>query len=114
MIADQVVPAYRKFQTFFNETYLPASFDKPGAWQIPKGQQFYALRARQFTTTDLTPDQIHKIGLSEVARIRKAMEEVIRQVKFEGSFAEFLEYLRTHPDFYCEDQQELIYGQANF
>jgi len=108
VIERDVVPAYRKFQKFFNEKYLPACYDKSGVWQIPNGQEFYAYRARVFTTTDLTPDQIHEIGLKEVARIRKEMEKIVRQVKFKGTFAEFLEHLRTHPDFYCEDQQELM------
>jgi prolyl oligopeptidase len=108
VIEDSVVPAYQKFQKFFNEQYLPASFDKPGAWQIPDGQEFYAFRARLFTTSDLTPDQIHEIGLKEVARIRKEMEKIVKQVKFEGTFAEFLEYLRTDPMFYCDNPQQLM------
>lgn len=108
VIEEEVVPAYRKFQTFFNMVYLPACFDKPGAWQIPNGQQFYAYRARQFTTTDLTPDQIHEIGLKEVARIHAEMEKIIKQVKFKGTFAEFLEFMRTNPEFYCDDQQQLM------
>jgi len=108
VIEKQVIPAYRKFQTFFNEEYLPASFDKPGAWQIPDGQAFYAHRAKMFTTTDLTPREIHEIGLKEVARIRAEMDKIVKQVKFSGTFDEFLEHLRTDPKFYCDDQQQLM------
>ncbi|MBD3676225.1 MAG: DUF885 domain-containing protein [Planctomycetaceae bacterium] len=108
VIAKEVVPAYRRFQAFFNEQYLPASFEKPGAWQIPRGQEFYAHRAKLFTTTDLTPQQIHNIGLREVDRIRSEMMKIIRQVEFEGTFDEFLEHLRTDPKFYCESQQQLM------
>jgi uncharacterized protein (DUF885 family) len=108
VIASEIIPAYRKFQTFFNEQYLPASFDKPGAWQIPYGQEFYAHRAKMFTTTDLTPLQIHEIGLKEVARIRAEMEKIVKQVKFAGTFDEFLEHMRSDPKFYCDDQQQLM------
>lgn len=108
VIAKEVVPAYRRFQTFFNEKYLPVSFAKPGAWQIPRGQEFYAHRARMFTTTELTPQEIHNIGLREVDRIRSEMMKIVKQVKFEGTFDEFLEYLRTDPRFYCDNQQQLM------
>jgi len=108
VIETEVVPAYREFEEFFNEQYLPHCFAQPGAWQIPNGQEFYAYRAKMFTTTDLTPQEIHDIGLREVARIRGEMATIIEQVKFEGSFDEFLEYLRTDPKFYCDDQQQLM------
>jgi uncharacterized protein (DUF885 family) len=107
-IATKVVPAYRKFLTFFNEEYFPSCYDQVGAWQVPDGQKLYAMRARQFTTTNLTPAEIHELGLREVKRIHAEMEQVIEQVKFKGSFQEFLEYLRTDPKFYCHDQQELL------
>ncbi|HSG70415.1 MAG TPA: DUF885 domain-containing protein, partial [Planctomycetaceae bacterium] len=93
VIASKIVPSYRKFLTFFNEEYFPSCYDQVGAWQVPEGQKLYAMRARHFTTTDLTPAEIHDIGLREVARIRKEMEKIIAQVKFEGSFDEFLESL---------------------
>ena len=64
---------------FFDEEYLPACFDEVGAWQLPRGEEFYALRCRVFTTTKLTPDEIHEIGLKEVARIRAEMEAIVRR-----------------------------------
>ncbi|MCG6156941.1 DUF885 domain-containing protein [Rubinisphaera margarita] len=107
-ISEVIVPAFRKFDTFFTETYFPACFDEVGVRQIPNGQEFYAHRARLYTTTDLTPQEIHDIGLAEVDRIRKEMETIIREVEFEGSFGEFLEFLRTDDQFYYEDPNELF------
>jgi len=107
-IADGVVPAYRKFQKFFNEEYLPACPEKVGVSQIPNGKEFYAYRARLYTTTNLTPDQIHELGLVEVKRIRAEMDKVIQQVGFKGSFEEFLHFLRTDKQFYYQDSQELL------
>jgi uncharacterized protein (DUF885 family) len=98
----------QKMLRFFENVYLPACFEKVGAWQIPNGKEFYALRARQFTTTDLTPQQIHDIGQREVNRVRGEMEKIIQEVGFEGSFAEFLEHLRTDPQYYYEDPNELL------
>jgi uncharacterized protein (DUF885 family) len=109
-IREQVVPAYRTFAKFFDDEYYPACFDEVGAWQLPRGQELYALRARQFTTTSLTPDEIHAIGLSEVARIRKEMEAIVRQVQFKGSFQEFLQHLRTEKRFYYDTPEELLNG----
>jgi uncharacterized protein (DUF885 family) len=103
-----VIPSYRKLLTFFNEQYLPACRDTVGAWALPDGANFYAQRARNYTTTELTPDEIHDIGLAEVKRIRSAMQEVITQVEFEGSFNEFLEFLRTDEQFYFDNPDDLL------
>ena len=108
VIKSRVVPAYRKMLRFFEEVYLPACFEKVGVWQIPNGKEFYALRARQFTTTDLTPQQIHDIGLREVKRIRGEMREIILEVGFKGTFAEFLEHLRSDPKYYYKNPNELL------
>ena len=109
-IQESVVPAYRKFARFFDEEYLPACFEQVGAWQLPRGQELYAVRARQFTTTNLTPEEIHAIGLKEVARIRAEMEAIVKQVGFKGSFQEFLADLRTNKKFYYDDPSELMSG----
>ncbi len=109
-IQEHVIPAYRRFAEFFDEEYLPACFDQVGAWQLPRGQEFYALRARVFTTTNLTPDEIHEIGLAEVARIRREMEAIVKQIGFQGSFQEFLVDLRTNKKFYYDDPNELMAG----
>ncbi|WP_237228367.1 DUF885 domain-containing protein [Rubinisphaera sp. JC750] len=108
IIATQVVPSYKRFLNFFENDYYPNCFDEVGVWQIPDGQEFYALQARRYTTTDMTPQEIHDLGLAEVARIREQMEAIQREVGFEGSFREFLEHLRTDPKFYYDNENELF------
>lgn len=110
VIASGVIPAYRKMLTFFEEKYLPACYEKVGAWQLPQGREFYAYRCRKYTTTNLTPKEIHQIGQREVKRIRGEMEAIVRKVKWKGTFAEFLEDLRTNPKFYYDDPNELLAG----
>jgi prolyl oligopeptidase len=107
-ISEKIVPAYRKFAAFFDTEYLPACHEKIGAAELPHGQELYAFRARQFTTTNLTPREIHDIGLAEVRRIRAEMEEIVKQVGFQGTFPQFLEFLRTDPQFYFKDANELL------
>ncbi len=107
-IAEGIIPAFRKFKKFFTEEYYPACFDQVGAWQMPMGQEMYAARARRFTTTDLTPQQIHELGLSEVARIRSEMQAIMDQVGFKGTRQEFFQYLRTDPKFYYKTGDELL------
>ena len=107
-IRDVVVPAYRRFHAFFTEHYLPAARASIGASALPSGEEFYRHRARRYTTTELTPQEIHDTGLAEVARIRAEMEAIVERVGFEGDFASFLRYLRTDPKFYFEDPGELL------
>jgi uncharacterized protein (DUF885 family) len=106
-IEDTVLPAYRDLDDYFNETYLPASRDSIGLSELPNGKAWYELRARQFTTTQLSPDEIHRIGLDEVARIRGEMQALIDSVDFDGDFQDFLEFLRTDPQFYYDDADDL-------
>lgn len=108
LIANGIVPAYRRFHRFFTQDYLPACPDAAGAWTQPDGRKLYALRARQFTTTTLTPAQIHEIGLREVQRIRAEMDAIIRQVGFKGGFRAFVEHLRSDPRFYYASGDELL------
>ena len=108
VIATVVTPAYRRLQAFFEEIYLPASRDSIGVHELPEGRDYYAQLARMFTTTELTPDEIHAIGLAEVARIRAHMLAIIDAVGFEGGFDAFLEHLRTDPKFYYETGEELL------
>jgi len=108
IIEEEIVPAYRDFQRYFTERYLPASRESIGASELPNGEAWYEYRARSFTTTSLTPDEIHRIGLEEVRRIREEMQAVIDEVGFDGSFEEFLHFLRTDPQFYYEDPDELF------
>lgn len=109
-VQEAILPAYRRFQSFFNEQYLPACFAEVGAWQLPDGQRFYEHRCREYTTTDLSPDEIHETGLREVRRIREQMEAIVQEVGFPGTFAEFLDHLRSDPKFYYNTPDDLLRG----
>jgi uncharacterized protein (DUF885 family) len=107
-IMKTVVPSYTRLRQYVVDDYLPRSRDSVGLWDTPGGTARYAELARFYTTTRLTPDEIHEIGLKEVARIRGEMMKVIAQTGFKGSFDEFLAYLRTDPKFRYTDPQELL------
>ena len=89
-------------------TYIPNARESIGASDMPNGQRYYEALVRQFTTLDLSPPQIHEIGLKEVARIRAEMQQVINTLEFDGTFADFVHYLRTDPSFYAETPGELL------
>lgn len=108
VIGSAVIPAYRQFGEFFAREYLPACYDGVGIWQVPNGGEAYAYFARQHTTTNLTPTQIHQIGLDEVARIRGEMEALKTEVGFPGTLSEFFQFLRTEPKFFYQDAAELL------
>lgn len=107
-IAEAVVPSFRQFRGFYVNEYLPACFDQVGIWQVPHGDELYAFRAREETTTNLTPQEIHEIGLKEVARIRGEMQTVMERAGFKGSLEEFFQFLRTDPQFYYKDPKDLF------
>lgn len=111
-IREQVLPAFQRFQTFFNNDYLPACTEAPGLSAQPKGAEFYAYLARHHTTTTLTPEQIHEIGLKEVARIRAEMEKIKTEVGFNGDLHAFFTYLRSDPKFFYKTPQALFDGYA--
>lgn len=113
-IRDLVVPAYRKFHDFFQREYFPGCFQGVGAWQLRRGTEFYAFLARKHTTTSLTPKEIHEIGLTEVARIRAEMERIQRTVGFNGTLRQFFEHLRTSPQFYFTDPNDLMTAYRAF
>ncbi|MDH4048399.1 MAG: DUF885 domain-containing protein [Gammaproteobacteria bacterium] len=108
IIDSSIVPAYRDFARYFSETYLPASRASIGASELPDGKAFYEYRTRVYTTTPMTPDEIHRLGLSEVKRIRGEMQLIIDDLEFAGSFTDFLEFLRNDPQFYYETPEELF------
>ena len=108
LIAEGVVPAFRSLRTFWSERYLPACKDAVGAWQLPDGERLYAHLVRAHTTTKLTPDQVHAIGLREVARLRGEMEKLKRTIGFAGSLADFFTFLRTDPRFFHRDAASLL------
>lgn len=109
-IEQQIVPAFRKFKQFFVSEYLPSCYDQVGTWQLPHGDELYAFDVRSFTTTDQTPEQLHQIGLQEVARINREMQQVMTQTGFTGSREDFFKFLRTDPQFFYKTPEELFAG----
>ena len=107
-IQSGIVPSFRKLKDYFTAEYLPAGFPEVGVWQMPHGGELYAYLANRFTTTDMTPQQIHEKGLSEVARIRAEMEAIMKKVGFTGTLQEFFTKLRTDPQFYYKTPEELL------
>ena len=107
IIDESIVPAYRDFSRYFTDTYLPASRDSIGASELPNGEAFYEYRTQLYTTTQMTPDEIHRLGLNEVKRIRDEMQLLIDELEFDGDFADFLHFLRSDPQFYYEDPDDL-------
>ena len=106
-IEDTVVPAYRKLARYFDKTYLPATRDTVGLSNLPNGSAWYEFLARRYTTTLMTPDEIHRTGLEEVKRIRGEMQAIIDELGFEGDFSDFLTFLRTDPRFYYDNPDDL-------
>jgi uncharacterized protein (DUF885 family) len=107
-VEQQVVPAFTKFKQFFVSEYLPACYDKVGAWQLPHGEELYTQMIRHYTTTNETPEEVHQIGLKEVARINGEMDRVMQQTGFKGSRDEFFRFLRTDPQFFYKTPEELF------
>ncbi len=103
-----IAPAFEKLLAFVENEYIPAARKTIAMGDLPNGKAWYAYNVKQRTTTDLTPEQIHEIGLSEVKRIRSEMDEIIESTGFDGTFEEFLEFLRTDPQFYHETKEDLL------
>jgi uncharacterized protein (DUF885 family) len=104
------VPAYRRLHEYLVSTYIPACRGTIAASDLPNGAAAYAYAVRWHTTTNLTPVQIHEIGLSEVKHIRAEMDKVIQSTGFKGSFRDFAEFLRTDPQFYYDKPEDLVNG----
>jgi len=113
VIMGSVVPSFQSFLSFFLDDYYPKARRTIGAYDLPNGKEFYQYKINHFTTLNLNPEQIHNIGLAEVKRIRVEMENVISEVGFKGSFLEFLDFLRTDPQFYANTPEELL-KEASF
>ncbi len=111
-ISQQVIPAYKTLLTFFHDEYVPGARSTLGASEMPDGEAFYRQQIREYTTLDLSPAQIHQVGLDEVDRIQGEMDAIIKQVGFQGSFAQFLQFLRTDPQFYAKTPEELLWRAA--
>jgi uncharacterized protein (DUF885 family) len=107
-IAEGVVPGFREFAEFMQREYVPGARATIGASALPNGRAYYAQRVRNYTTLALTASDVHRTGLAEVARIRAEMETVMRSTGFRGTFAEFLQFLRTDPRFRVASEDELL------
>ncbi len=107
-VSSGIIPAFKTFREFFAKEYLPAAYTQVGLWQMPRGGEYYAFLARRYTTTSMTPEQIHEKGLSEVARIRAEMQKVMTQVGFKGSLKDFFKKLRTDDEFYYKKPEDLL------
>ena len=112
VINKDVISSYQKIKTFFDQEYLPKARPTLGASGFPNGRAYYEDRVRHFTTTNLTSEQVYQLGLKEVARIRGEMDNVIRDVKFEGNFKEFVAFLRTDPQFQPKTADALLKDAA--
>jgi uncharacterized protein (DUF885 family) len=108
MIGTQIVPAYQRLRDFIANEYIPAARDTVSLSALPDGEAWYAFNARTSTTTDLTPAQIHQIGLDEVARIQGEMRQVMADVKFQGELKDFFKFMTTDKQFQFASEQALL------
>jgi uncharacterized protein (DUF885 family) len=108
LVRDSVLPAWRQLHRFVTERYVPGARETIGLSALPDGEAWYAFAVRQYTTTAMTAPEIHALGLREVERIRGAMDSVMAQTGFKGSFTEFIQFLRTDPQFYFADTASLL------
>lgn len=107
-IENEVLPAYGALLAFFEDEYAPAARESIGISEVPEGRELYQVLTRFHTTMDTSPEEVHQRGLAEVARIRAEMDDVIAETGFEGDFAEFINFLRTDPQFYAQSEDELL------
>lgn len=109
-ISNTIIPAYQRLNNFLGDEYIAAARETVGLYAQPNGEAWYAYMVRLRTTTDMTPDEIHQIGLDEVARIHGEMHGVMEEAGFEGDLKEFFEYVNTDDRFFYDEAEELIQG----
>ncbi len=112
LIQGKIRPAYAKALAYFRDEYVPKARTTLAAQDMPGGKEYYQSKIVEFTTTDMTADQIHAIGLAEMAKIRAEMHDIMKQVGFKGDLQAFLHFLRTDPQFYAKTPQELLKSAA--
>jgi uncharacterized protein (DUF885 family) len=108
LINDIVIPEYRKFYRFFTEKYMPNCRTQVGISSLENGDEYYQYLIELYTTTSMTADEIHQLGLDEVARIRQEMNIIIKDLDFKGDFKDFIKFLRTDPQFYTDSPKDMI------
>ena len=107
-IRDHVIPAHKKLLKFLRDDYMPRTQTSTAAYDLPDGKAFYQAQIKVYTTLDLPPEEIHQIGLAEVAKIKAEMHDIMKEVKFQGDLPAFLHFLRTDPQFYVTTPQALL------
>lgn len=107
-VLTSLAATYKEASELFATAYAAAAMERPGISFVPGGKEYYENRVSHYSTLPLTPDSVHNLGLAEVARIRAAMDKIIADLKFKGSFADFLKFLRTDDQFYAKTPQELL------
>jgi prolyl oligopeptidase len=110
VIGEKVIPAFRKLHKFWTEEYYPNCTEDIGLSSLPNGTAWYKHLIKYYITTDLSAGQIHQMGLKEVARIKGEMKKIIKEVGFKGTFAEFVHFLKTDPQFYYSNAEDLMIG----
>ncbi len=109
-ISNTIVPAYQRISNFLGDEYISGARESVGLYAQPNGNDWYAYMVRIRTTTDMTPDEIHQIGLDEVARIHEEMRGVMEEVGFDGDLKDFFEFVNTDDQFFYDEADELIQG----
>ncbi|MEL7370637.1 MAG: DUF885 domain-containing protein [Myxococcota bacterium] len=109
-ISAVIVPAYRRLHSYLKGPYLANARDTHGYWALPNGADWYAYQVKSMTTTDRTPEELHQLGLKEVARLHDEMRKVMKEVKFEGDLSAFFKYVNEDPQFYYTDANALLQG----
>ncbi len=113
-VMDGVIPAYQRLYDFFVDEYFVKARTTLGASSLPGGKRYYKEQIYRYVTLDMTADEIHQLGLSEVARIRAEMEAIIKDLNFDGDMAKFIQFLRTDPQFYAKTPHELLAEASYF
>lgn len=108
LVQKNAIDSYRKIKAFFENEYFPKTRTTLGAIHLPNGQNFYADRVKYYTSTQMTPEEVFQIGMNEVERIKKEMQVVLEEANFKGTIQEFIQYLRTDPQFYPTTAEQLI------
>jgi len=106
---NEIYKAFKRFHSYLKNTYLPKAPKNIGIRKINNGKSFYEQRIKYYTTLDMTPQEVFDLGHKEVKRIRKEMEEIIKELKFEGDFKAFTDFLRTDEQFYAKTDKEILY-----
>lgn len=107
-LVDMVIPAFERLHEFFTEVYIPGSRDTIAWSALPDGREWYAYLAKSYTTTEMTPEEIHNLGLSEIKRIRGQVEKLMGEIGFKGNFQDFIKFMSSDPQFLFKSPEELV------